>query len=115
MVMEDIITALENYVRLVNKEAVFVLQKEVEPCKYKAYERHRYTLWYIDKLRNKKFNIYTLQEILRVVSPEEEQNAVKQFEIKFMTELFKFVRGREFNLILGGSYEENESVSDSDN
>ena len=60
MMMEEFIKALENYVRLLNDNAVFVLQEEMEPCKFKAYKSLKYTLWYIDKSRDKRFKIYSI-------------------------------------------------------
>lgn len=113
--MEDFITALENYVRAINNNAVFVLQKETELCKFKAFKKFRYALWYIDKLRDKRFPIYTIQSITRVTSPEEEEAAIKRINIKFMTDILKFIREEKFKLILGGSYDEDELVSDIDN
>lgn len=115
MTIEDTITALEKYTRKVNPAAVFVLQKEAELCKFKAYKRFRYTLWYIDKLRNKNFPIYTLQNVARITSAEEEEAVVKQLEMEFMTFLFEYIRGEKFNLILGGSYEGDECISNIDN
>lgn len=115
MTMEDFIAALESYVRTINENAIFVLQKEIEPCKFKAYKKFRYTLWYIDKLRNKRFPIYTIQVTSRVTTPEEEEIAMRDIHHKFMADIFKFIRGEEFKLILGGSYEGDELVSNIDN
>lgn len=113
MIMEDFVIALEKYVRTVNYNAVFVFQKEVEPCKFKAYKKFRYTLWYIDRSRGKKFPIYTIQAIERVTTPQEEDLITKELNIKFMEDLFKYIRGEKFKLILGGSYDGDESILDS--
>ena len=115
MTMEDFVIALEKYVRTVNSNAVFVLQKEVEPCRLKVYKKFRYTLWYIDKSRDKRFPIYTIQSTFRITSSEEEEIATREVNLKFMADIFKFIRGEEFKLILGGSYDGDESVSDIDN
>ena len=115
MIMEEFIAALESYVRTINENAIFVLQKETEPCKFKAYRKLRYTLWYIDRLRNKRFPIYTIQNTSRVTTPEEEEMVIKETNHKFMADIFKFIRGEKFKLILGGSYEGDESVSNIDN
>ena len=115
MTMEDFVIALEKYVRTVNNNAVFVLQKEVEPCRLKVYKKFRYTLWYIDRYRDKRFPIYTTQVVERVTTPEEEDLIIKGLNIKFMEDLFKYIRGEKFKLILGGSYDGDESVSDIDN
>lgn len=115
MTIEEFVAALESYVRVINNNAIFVLQKEIEPCKFKAYKKFRYTLWYIDKLRNKRFPIYTIQNTFRVTTPEEEELVIKDINHKFMVDIFKFIRGEEFKLILGGSYDRDESVSDIDN
>lgn len=113
--MEEFVSALESYVRAINNNAIFVLQKEVEHCKFRAYKKFKYTLWYIDKLRNKRFPIYTIQSTSRVTTPEEEEIVIKDINHKFMADIFKFIRGEEFKLILGGSYEGDESVLDIDN
>ena len=113
MTMEDFVIALEKYVRTVNNNAVFVLQKEVEPCRLKVYKKFRYTLWYIDKSRDKRFPIYTTQVVERVTTPEEEDLIIKGLNIKFMEDLFKYIRGEKFKLILGGSYDGDESILDS--
>lgn len=113
MTMEDFIVALEKYVRTVNYNAVFVLQKEVEPCKFKAYKKFRYTLWYIDRSRDKRFPIYNIEAVERITTPEEEDLIIKELNIKFMEDLFKYIRGEKFKLILGGSYDGNESILDS--
>ncbi len=113
--MEDFITALENYVRPINNKAMFIFQKEIEPCSFKAFKKFRYTLWYIDKSRDKRFPIYTIQSTFRITSPEEEEIAAREINLKFMTDMFKFIRGEEFKLILGGSYDGNELVSNSSN
>lgn len=113
--MEDFITALENYVRPINDKAMFILQKEFEPCSFKAFKKIKYTLWYIDKLRDKRFPIYTIQSTLRVTSPEEEEIAIREVNLKFMTDIFKFIRGEKFKFILGGSYDADEPVLDLDN
>jgi len=115
MIMEDFVAALESYVRTINDNAIFVLQKETEPCKFKAYKKFRYTLWYIDKLRNKRFPIYVIQDTSRVTTPEEEEMVINNINHKFMTDIFKFINGEEFKLILGGSYEGDESVPNIDN
>lgn len=112
--MEDFVTALERYTRTINDKAMFVLQKEVESCKFKAYKRFKYTLWYIDKSRDKRFPIYCIQDTCRVTSPEEEEAVIQSINLKFMTDIFKFIRGEEFKLILGGSYGD-ESISNLDN
>lgn len=113
MIMEDFVIALEKFVRTVNGNAVFVLQKEVEPCKFKAYKKFKHTLWYIDRFRDKRFPIYTIQAVERVVTPEEEDLIIKKLNIKFMEDLFKYIRGEKFKLILGGSYDGDESILDS--
>ena len=113
MTMEDFVTALERYVKAVNNNAVFILQKEVEPCKFKVYKKFKYTLWYMDRSRDKKFPIYTIQTVNRVTSQEEESVAIKDLNIKFMEDLFKYIRGEKFKLILGGSYDGDESILDS--
>lgn len=113
--MEDFITALENYVRPINDRAMFILQKEYEPCTFKAYKKLRYTLWYIDKSRDKRFPIYTIQNTSRVTSPEEEELVTRQTNLKFMEDIFKFIRGEKFKLILGGSYDGDELVPNSGN
>lgn len=110
--MEDFVTALENYTRIINDKAMFILQKEVEPCKFKAYKRINYTLWYIDKLRDKRFPIYSIQDTFRITSPEEENVFIRQLNLKFMEDIFKFIRGEKFKLILGGSYDGDEQVPD---
>lgn len=113
--MEDFVTALERYTRTINDKAMFVLQKETEPCKFKAFKKFRYTLWYIDKSRDKRFPIYTIQNTSRVTSPEEEEAVLRELHLKFMEDTFKFIRGEEFKLILGGNYDGDELVSDSNN
>ena len=115
MTIEEFVAALESYVRTINDNAIFILQKETEPCKFKAYKKLRYTLWYLDKLRNKRFPIYTIQNTSRITSPEEEDAVIKKINRKIMFDMFKFIRGEEFKLILGGSYDGDESVSDIDN
>lgn len=112
--MEDFVTAIENYTRTINNSAMFVLQKETEPCKFKAYKKFKYTLWYIDKSRDKRFPIYVIQNTARVTSPEEEEIVIRDINLKFMADVFKFIRGEEFKLILGGSYG-NESIPNLDN
>lgn len=113
MIIEDIITSLERYVHKVNPDAVLVIQKEIEPCRLKVFKTIRYTLWLIDKLRKKKFPILVVQLVEKIDSPESEERAIRTVEMQFMTALFEFIRGEEFNLILGGSYEGDEQVSDS--
>lgn len=109
--MEDFVTALERYTRTINDKAMFILQKEVEACKFKAYKKFKYTLWYIDKSRDKRFPILIAQDTSRVTSPEEEEVVLRQLNLKFMEDIFKFVRGEEFKFILGGSYDGDELVS----
>lgn len=113
--MEDFVTALERYTRIINDKAMFILQKEVEPCKFKAYKRITYTLWYIDKLRDKRFPIYSIQDTFRITSPEEENAFIRQLNLKFMEDIFKFIRGEKFKLILGGSYDGDELIPNLDN
>lgn len=113
--MEDFVLALENYVRSINDMAMFVLQKESEPCSIGAFKKLRYTLWYIDKLREKRFPIYTIQSTIRITSPEEETAYKRELDIKFMSDVFKIVRGEKFNFILGGSYDECKPILDSNN
>lgn len=108
--MEDFVTALERYTRTINDKAMFVLQKEAEPCKFKAYKKFRYTLWYIDRSRDKRFPILMIQSTSRVTSPEEEEAVLRELHLKFMENIFKFIRGEEFKLILGGSYDGDELV-----
>ena len=115
MTIEEFVTALESYVRTINENAILILQKETEPCKFKAYKKLRYTLWYIDKLRDKRFPIYIIQSTSRVTTPEEEEIFINDINHKFMADIFKFIRGEEFKLILGGSYDGDESISDIDN
>lgn len=113
MMIEEFAAALESYVRTINDNVIFVLQKEIEPCKFKAYKKFRYTLWYIDKLRNKRFPIYTTQSTSRVTTPEEEETVINDINHKFMADIFKFIRGEKFKLILGGIYDGDESILDS--
>ena len=115
MIMEDFVTALERYTRSINDKAMFILQKENESCTFKTYKRYRYTLWYIDKSRDKRFPILTTQLTSRITSPEEEEKAIRMLDLEFMTNVFKFVKGEKFKLILGGSYDEDELVPDLDN
>lgn len=113
--MEDFVAALENYVRTMNDKAMFILQKETEPCRFKVFKRFRYILWYIDKSKDKKFPIYIIQNTSRITSPEEEAAVIKELNLKFMTDIFKFIRKEEFKLILDGNYHGNELVSNIDN
>ena len=115
MTIEEFVVVLEQYVRTINDKVIFILQKEIEPCKFKAYKKFKYTLWYLDRLRDKKFPIYTIQNTSRITSPEEEYAVIKKINRKIMFDMFKFIRGEEFKLILGGSYDGDELVSDIDN
>ena len=115
MIIEEFVAALESYVRTINDSAIFILQRETEPCKFKAYKKLRYTLWYIDKSRDKRFPIYTIQSTFRITSSEEEETATREVNLKFMADIFEFIRGEKFKLILGGSYDVDELVPDLDN
>lgn len=115
MIIEEFVAALESYVRTINENVIFVLQKETEPCKFKAYKRFKYTLWYIDRLRNKRFPIHIIQDTSRVTTPEEEERVISNINHKFMADIFKFMEGEEFKLILEGSYEGDESIPNVDN
>lgn len=112
MTIEDVIYALEVYTREINDKAMFILQKEVEPQSFKAYKKYLYTLWYIDRSRDKRFPITSVSLVSRVTSPEEEQEALKKVETQLMQYIFKLMRSETFNLILGGSYDGDEQVSD---
>lgn len=112
MTIEKIVEALETATRRINPCALFVLQKEIEPCKFKIFKRFTYTLWYIDKNRDKKFKVLTLSKTERVTSAEEEKAVVNNLETYLTTYLFRFVREEEYELILGGSYDGNELVLD---
>lgn len=103
MRIEDIIKSLERYIYKVNPDVFLVVQKEIEPCKMKLFKTIRYTLWLIDKYRN-KHRLITVQAVRRVDSPESEEMAIREVEMEFMTVLFEYVRGEKFNLVLGGSY-----------
>lgn len=113
MTLDDIIIALNRYIGKVNPKAVLVVQKEVTTLKMKLFKEIKYTLWYVDKLRKTKFKILLQQSVERIDSPETEENVCRENEINFMTMLFEYIRGEEFKLILGGSYEGDESVLDS--
>lgn len=115
MVIEDVVEALERNVRAINESATFVLQKEIEPCSFKAFKKYRHTLWYIDRSRKEKFRVFTIQKVCRVTSEQEEKAELRELELQFMTFLFDYVRGEKFKLILGGSYEGDEQILDSDN
>lgn len=115
MTLDNIIIALNRYINKVNPEAVLVIQKEVNPCKLKLFKDIKYTLWYIDKLRKAKFRVLTLQSRERIDSQDTEERVYDKLEIEFMTTLFQYIRGEEFKLILGGSYEGNESILDQTN
>ena len=115
MTMEDFVASLEIYTRSINDKAMFILQKGNEPCTFKAYKKFKYTLWYIDKLRDKRFPILTTQLTSRITSPEEEEVAIRRLNLEFMTNVIKFVREEKFKLILDGSYDLDELVPDLDN
>lgn len=80
MVIEDVISALEKYTITINDSVIFVLQKDIQPQFFKAYKRFVYTLWYIDRKRDKRFPILCTSLVSRVTSAEEEELALKSVE-----------------------------------
>lgn len=112
MTIEKVVEALETATRKINPNALLILQREVEHCRFKIFKRFTYTLWYIDKLRDKKFRLITLNKTERVPSEEEEKIIVDNLETYFTTYLFEYVRGEKYQMILGGSYEGDESILD---
>lgn len=115
MILEDVIEALERNVREVNDNATFIVQKYSVPCRLASFTKFTYILWYIDTLRNKEFPIIRLINTSRVTSEEERNKEVREIEIQFITSIFRYIMGEKFKLILGGSYDGDESISNLDN
>jgi hypothetical protein len=115
MDIRAVVEALELYTRESNPYAVFVLQKVVENTRMNAFKRFIYTIWYVDKSTKYKAPYITVSRVDRVTSPEEEAKVVKSIEEDLVIRLFRSIRTSDFNLILGGSYGDNEPISNTNN
>lgn len=95
MVIEDIIEALNKYVesRRLNDEncsraiSHFVLHKSITPAPtFKSYKVIEYTLWVVKGID--KYRFFTKKFTTKIPTGLEE-NVIKYFEMKFLTDLFK--------------------------
>lgn len=100
MTLERIIDIAQRQLCNSGIQCNLVLHKLTEPCQFKAYVKHTYTVWSI--VGEQKIKLLTVQHISREVNDIEKQIALEAVEDQALYEFIHIIRQPNIEDILYG-------------